>query len=112
MARGHTHTCRSCGEDFPCNAPLERNYDGFPEVVCAWEMTLTEKPECEVCAHLPRCDWCGNSIDVEPFTDKGLTYCSRLCWEDCEEHLRQAVCQKWRERLADWLLSVGGIRRI
>jgi len=30
----HTHRCQHCGEPFECGGELERNYDGWPEVVC------------------------------------------------------------------------------
>ena len=30
----HTHPCQHCGAKVPCDAKLEQNYDGWPEVIC------------------------------------------------------------------------------
>jgi hypothetical protein len=34
MRREHTHDCQRCGRKMRCGGELERNYDGFPEVIC------------------------------------------------------------------------------
>lgn len=56
----HTHECARCGEHYLCSAPLERNYDGWPAVVCVTRMESDPKfQQCEPCndGHLP-CDNC------------------------------------------------------
>ena len=30
----HTHCCQHCRTPVDCDGPEERNYDGFPEVIC------------------------------------------------------------------------------
>jgi hypothetical protein len=32
--RAHTHECRECHRELDCTGTLERNYDGWPEVIC------------------------------------------------------------------------------
>lgn len=31
----HTHICKACCQELECDGALERNYDGFPAVICA-----------------------------------------------------------------------------
>ena len=33
--KGHTHPCQVCLTPVPCPGTWERNYDGFPEVICS-----------------------------------------------------------------------------
>ena len=30
----HHHPCQDCGQETPCDGPLEKNYDGWPDVIC------------------------------------------------------------------------------
>jgi hypothetical protein len=46
MADTHTHTCEACGKPYECSAPLERNYDGWPDPVCATRMELNPIYRC------------------------------------------------------------------
>lgn len=32
--RNHTHPCGNCKAPIECSGTYERNYDGFPEVIC------------------------------------------------------------------------------
>lgn len=47
----HTHPCQNCGEPVDRNGELERNDDGYPEVVCyayhVYEGSYTLYPECD-----------------------------------------------------------------
>lgn len=43
----HKHTCR-CGNAIECNAPLVRNDDGIPPVVCILVVEM-ETLECDAC---------------------------------------------------------------
>jgi hypothetical protein len=59
----HTHPCRNkrlgCAQTVPCDGPMERNHDGFPEVVCAWLESWSEGPQCEACESGDDCEDCG-----------------------------------------------------
>jgi hypothetical protein len=59
----HTHPCRykanGCTGVVRCSAPMERNYDGWPEVVCAAETAFQASESCEDCAEGPYCPECG-----------------------------------------------------
>lgn len=62
MRRAHHHSCRNkylgCQARVPCGGPLERNYDGWPEVVCAFDdgrFSFT----CEDCCQADYCEDCG-----------------------------------------------------
>ena len=55
MSRAHTHKCRVCGKRYECEGTLERNHDGWPEVIClAFHVRLLQ--ECEDCFDLPSDD--------------------------------------------------------
>lgn len=47
----HHHTC-ACGLRFPCSGQWERNYDGWPEVICTHYHVMDWR-RCERC--LERC---------------------------------------------------------
>jgi hypothetical protein len=59
----HTHPCRftrhGCTHRVFCAGPLERNYDGFPEVICGWLEPDGTLPLCELCEDGPACEDCG-----------------------------------------------------
>ena len=78
----HTHTCRSCHDEFACGADLFQNYDGWPEMCEA--QTGGRVPECETCSALPMCDWCGERMGWAPLELPGLHLCSWICHEDSE----------------------------
>jgi hypothetical protein len=59
----------------PCtDIYLERNFDGFPEIICCYNEG--ESIECEECEISERCEYCGLPIDVVPHD------------EDCEYWIR------------------------
>lgn len=37
MRRTHTHRCKTCDAPIPCRGARVDNYDGWPEVLCAYE---------------------------------------------------------------------------
>lgn len=45
----HNHDCQTCGNPMDCDGELERNFDGWPEVVCVI-YHLDGKDVCEECA--------------------------------------------------------------
>jgi hypothetical protein len=45
----HTHVCRTCRQRFPCDGDLERNHDGWPEVICV-AYHERRQDTCEKCA--------------------------------------------------------------
>jgi hypothetical protein len=45
----HHHECFHCGEQFSCSGELERNEDGWPEVIC-YEFHRMEQRACPKCA--------------------------------------------------------------
>ncbi len=57
MSRIHTHKCKHCGTPVECDGELSRNYDGFPDVICAnyhRASGRTDPPICEDCALLKK----------------------------------------------------------
>jgi hypothetical protein len=58
VRRGHEHDCTTCKLPFPCPGTLERNWDGFPEVICTFYHEAGNT-ECEDCVAAEACDWCG-----------------------------------------------------
>lgn len=54
MSQKHSHACQGCGAQTSCEGELSRNYDGFPDVICATfhERGGTLNPDfiCEACA--------------------------------------------------------------
>lgn len=55
--REHAHVCRTCRQDYPCDGPLERNHDGWPEVVC-------------LIYHVDGHDECGECREMRPEPEK------------------------------------------
>lgn len=45
----HAHDCEACGKPFDCTGELERNHDGWPEVICDW-FHRYEQRVCPTCA--------------------------------------------------------------
>lgn len=66
MSREHVHYCENrrhgCTSTYVCDAPLERNYDGCPEVVCS--INPGDDGECEDCA-TSYCEDCGVCLNLE-----------------------------------------------
>jgi hypothetical protein len=64
MSASHTHHCRNigCPTTWTCEADLERNYDGFPEVICP--INPGNDIECQACEE-SRCADCGSVLRVE-----------------------------------------------
>jgi hypothetical protein len=56
--RPHHHPCSRCLVETECSGDLERNHDGWPEVVCPdYDMRDHSDYLCEDCAELQdRCD--------------------------------------------------------
>ena len=56
----HSHPCSGCQVSVECDGELERNFDGWPEVICtSYHLLNGETAEvlCEACAELvDRCD--------------------------------------------------------
>lgn len=56
----HTHSCVFCGQHYTCDAPMERNHDGWPDPVC---VTRTEPnldhQACPGCREHGACEDCG-----------------------------------------------------
>lgn len=48
MNKPHTHVCAKCAKPYECDGTLERNDDGFPEVIC---LTFHQDHQqvCETC---------------------------------------------------------------
>jgi hypothetical protein len=63
MARAHTHPCRDCQTPVECHGDLERNFDGWPEVVCRDFHIHGAEPLCDSC-NKPECHDCGDPSDV------------------------------------------------
>lgn len=63
MRREHAHTCchKECGATWICDAELERNYDGWPEVICVRFPGDTH--ECQDCFE-SRCSDCGEILHI------------------------------------------------
>lgn len=63
----HVHRCANrklgCTSEWACRAGLERNHDGFPEVICRADMAATGPMECEECK-AGRCEDCGCLINI------------------------------------------------
>lgn len=63
--RQHTHYClnksEGCTSTFLCDGPLERNHDGWPEVICMAQPEDTF--ECDEC-RAGRCEDCGALINL------------------------------------------------
>lgn len=68
MRRDHTHThyCANrefgCQSSYSCDAELERNYDGFPKVICS--INPMEEGRCEDC-ETSICSECGSCLNIE-----------------------------------------------
>lgn len=45
----HHHDCDQCGQQFSCDGQLERNHDGWPEVICV-EFHERGQRTCRECA--------------------------------------------------------------
>ena len=48
----HHHACQGCGKQTVCGGNLERNYDGWPEVICSdFHTSIGPNPNflCEDC---------------------------------------------------------------
>lgn len=73
MTSHHDHVCSTCRSEFACPGDLERNYDGFPEVICTYWDVLGEH-ECEDCTLLSQCDGCGEKLKPLASVDGGV-YC-------------------------------------
>lgn len=90
----HTHACESCGEHYTCDAPMERNDDGWPNPVCVTRKESDNKFRwCLDCyeGRLP-CDTCdgkrrGTFNDVT-----GEVTC-----EDCEQARAEAAHERMME---------------
>jgi hypothetical protein len=61
-ARPHTHKCSNrqlgCTATICCTAEVVRNYDGWPEALCVWEL-YDDPMYCEDCVAGPVCADCG-----------------------------------------------------
>jgi len=66
----HKHTCETCGDEFTCDdALLERNHDGFPEVICRRWHEWGER-QCESCWNAET-----EGADGRPCPDCGMESC-------------------------------------
>lgn len=63
----HSHPCinATCRNRVICEAPLERNEDGFPPVVCLSYHVDGDRPECDDC-QASACKGCGARLRLEP----------------------------------------------
>ncbi len=76
----HTHACTFCTQQYVCDAPLVRNDDGWPEVVCVTRMEADlDYQSCQGCRENGCCEDCGKA----PATGDG--HKPFLC-EPCEEN--------------------------
>ncbi len=81
-SRPHTHPCSRCQVPVTCSGQLERNHDGWPEVICG----LYHLPGGTVAKIL--CDSCEDALcpvcrsNERPKSEYGPRY--RRC-EDCED---------------------------
>jgi hypothetical protein len=72
--RAHTHQCIHCRTPVECHGTLERNHDGWPEVVCDNFHKSSKLFLCESCDHAfkqPDCHDCGGP--------------SAVVFEDCDD---------------------------
>lgn len=69
----HEHPCQACGKPFSCSGTYERNYDGWPEVICVlfhkdgfdWCQACRDKVDCPTCEGAG-CDVCHGEGKVAP----------------------------------------------
>ena len=59
-SRLHTHPCADCGTPTECDGERERNYDGFPDVICLNYHLLSGITNPDF-----RCDACAEARDLE-----------------------------------------------
>ena len=55
-ARPHSHPCADCHTPTDCHGDLERNYDGFPDVICTSYHLL-----CGITNHDFLCEACADA---------------------------------------------------
>lgn len=76
MSRAHTHPCSVCGKPARCEGTFERNYDGFPEVICLFYHLpggQLADYRCEDCEDLQQCDDCGEFAVLAKLEDRDET---------------------------------------
>ena len=86
----HTHACQVCGDHYACDAPFERNDDGWPDPVCITRMESDPKfQQCGECAagRLPCDSGCGRRGTHND--DLGEVVCA-----DCETTRNEAAYER------------------
>ena len=71
----HTHPCTFCGQHYGCDAPFERNDDGWPAVVCVTRLEPNlDYQACPGCREHGCCEQC----EAAPATGDGYQpfYCA------------------------------------
>jgi hypothetical protein len=114
LQRPHKHTCEHCQQDVPCSGTYERNWDGWPEVICtAFDSLLPGEPSvCQDCyetrcqsGQSERCSeygakhaWIAHA--GTPAQEAPITVCSAcLAWErDNEQAEHEAAAERSLEQ--------------
>ena len=102
----HTHQCETCGADYGCGGPTERNHDGGGgDWICLSH--YRGDVDCEACREAVRCDWCGVPIPTGGGKVIGGENEGIACDEACRRVLEAdtwtpADATMAREKLAAW----------
>jgi len=86
----HTHQCETCGDEYPCGGPTERNHDsGGGDWICLSH--YRGMIECEVCHQSVKCAWCGIviALGVRFYRVDGATDGDPACDEECLDMLKR-----------------------